>query len=74
MVVGWKPTADRKKKLTTLTHDLSQFMLYKLYEHACPADALELTQNFEFAYCKWEGAVWGRKIPEDGPQPIGYSR
>jgi len=74
IVVGCERTADRKKKLSTFTYDLSRCMFCGLCEDACPADALELTQDFELAFYHREGAIWNRKMLEEGPQPICYSR
>jgi len=38
-------------------------------EDACPVDALELTQDFELASYTREGAIWDRKMLEEGPHP-----
>lgn len=74
ITVGWERTADRKKRLTTFTYDLSRCMFCGLCEDACPGDALELTQDFEIAYYSREGMIWDRQMLEQGPQPVHYSR
>lgn len=74
IVVGSERGPDRKKRLTTFTFDLSRCMFCGLCEDACASDALELTQDFEFAYYSREGMVWDREMLENGPQPTRYSR
>ena len=74
IVVGWDRTADRKKVLTTFTYDLSRCMFCGLCEDACPVDALELTQDFEIAHYSRDGMIWDRKMLEEGPRPIRYTR
>ncbi len=74
IVVGWARTEDRKKRLTTFTYDLSRCMFCGLCEDACPVDALELTQDFEFANFSREGMIWDRQALEEGPQPARYTR
>jgi len=74
IVVGSERGADRKKRMTSFTFDLSRCMFCGLCEDACASDALELTQDFEIAYYSREGMVWDRKMLEEGPQPTRYSR
>lgn len=74
IVVGWERTEDRKKKLTTFTYDLSRCMFCGLCEDACPVDALELTQDFEIAHYNRDGMIWDRKMLEEGPRPVRYTR
>jgi len=64
----------RRKELTTFTYDTSRCMFCGLCEDACPADALELTQDFELASYTREGAIWDRKTLEEGPQPTVYKK
>src|SRR6266487_2060384 len=74
IVVGWERTEDRRKKLTTFTYDLSRCMFCGMCEDACPVDALELTQDFELAHYNREGMIWDRRMLEEGPAPVHYSR
>jgi NADH-quinone oxidoreductase subunit I len=62
----------RRKELTTFTYDTSRCMFCGLCEDACPVDALELTQDFELASYTREGAIWDRKMLEEGPHPKKY--
>ena len=62
----------RRKELTTFTYDTSRCMFCGLCEDACPVDALELTQDFELANYTREGAIWDRKMLEEGPHPKKY--
>ena len=62
----------RRKELTTFTYDTSRCMFCGLCEDACPVDALELTQDFEMASYSREGAVWDRRMLEEGPKPSKY--
>ncbi len=62
----------RRKELTTFTYDTSRCMFCGLCEDACPVDALELTQDFELAAYTREGAIWDRKMLEEGPKPAPY--
>jgi len=63
----------RRKELTTFTFDTSRCMFCGLCEDACPVDALELTQDFELASYSREGAIWDRKMLEEGPRPTRYA-
>jgi NADH-quinone oxidoreductase subunit I len=63
----------RRKELTTFTYDTSRCMFCGLCEDACPVDALELTQDFEMASYSREGAIWDRRMLEEGPQPTKYT-
>ena len=75
IVVGWeRDDATRRKVLTEFTYDTSRCMFCGLCEDACPTDALELTQDFEMAYCSREGAIWDRHRLEEGPTPARYTR
>ncbi len=62
----------RRKELTTFTYDTSRCMFCGLCEDACPVDALELTQDFELASYTRKGAIWDRKMLEEGPHPKKY--
>jgi NADH-quinone oxidoreductase subunit I len=62
----------RRKELTYFTYDLSRCMFCGLCEDACPVDALELTQDFELASYSREGAIWDRRMLEEGPRPKRY--
>ena len=62
----------RRKELTTFTYDTSRCMFCGMCEDACPVDALELTQDFELAAYSREGAIWDRKMLEEGPKPTQY--
>lgn len=62
----------RRKELTFFTYDTSRCMFCGLCEDACPVDALELTQDFELASYTREGAIWDRKMLEEGPHPKKY--
>ena len=62
----------KKKELVTFTFDTSRCMFCGLCEDACPTDALELTQDFEMASYTREGAIWDRKMLEEGPVPTRY--
>jgi NADH-quinone oxidoreductase subunit I len=62
----------RRKELTTFTYDTSRCMFCGLCEDACPVDALELTQDFELASYSREGAIWDRRMLEEGPRPARY--
>jgi len=37
-------------------------------------DALELTQDFELASYNRLGMIWDRKMLEEGPAPVRYTR
>jgi ferredoxin len=45
--LGWARPEDRKKRLTSFTHDLSRCMFCGLCQDACPVDAPGLTLDFE---------------------------
>ena len=62
----------RRKDLTAFTFDTSRCMFCGLCEDACPTDALELTQDFELASYSRDGAIWDRRMLEDGPRPEKY--
>src|SRR5512136_931396 len=62
----------RRKELTDFTYDTSRCMFCGLCEDACPVDALELTQDFELANYTREGAIWDRRMLEEGPKPTRY--
>lgn len=62
----------RRKELTNFTYDISRCMFCGQCEDACPADALELTQDFELAGYSREGMIWDRKMLEEGPHPTRY--
>ena len=66
--------ASGRKKMTTYTVDLSRCMFCGLCEDACSTDAIELTQDFEFALYSREGLVLDREQLERGPQPTVYQR
>ena len=73
IVVGTERNeATRRKELTIFTYDLSRCMFCGLCEDACPVDALELTQDFEFAQYSREGLIWDRQMLEEGPRPTHY--
>ncbi len=75
IVVGWaRDEVSRRKVLTTFTYDLSRCMFCGCCEDACPTDCLELTQDFELAYYTREGAIWDRRMLEEGPTPVRYTR
>ena len=75
IVVGWaRDEVSRRKVLTTFTYDLSRCMFCGCCEDACPTDCLELTQDFEMAYYTREGAIWDRRMLEEGPTPVRYTR
>jgi NADH-quinone oxidoreductase subunit I len=74
IVVESERGADRKKRMTSFTFDLSRCMFCGLCEDACTSDALELTQDFEIACYSRAGMVWDRRMLEEGPQPTRYSR
>ncbi len=67
-----RDAATGRKKLTTYTVDLSRCMFCGLCEDACSTDAIELTQDFEFALYSREGLVLDREALERGPQPTVY--
>jgi NADH-quinone oxidoreductase subunit I len=62
----------RRKELTTYTFDTSRCMFCGLCQEACPTDALELTQDFELASYSRHGAIWDRRMLEEGPRPATY--
>jgi NADH-quinone oxidoreductase subunit I len=62
----------RRKELTDFTYDTSRCMFCGLCEDACPVDALELTQDFEMASYTRSGAIWDRRMLEEGPQTTKY--
>ena len=72
MVGSERNEQTRRKELTTFTYDTSRCMFCGLCEDACPVDALELTQDFELASYTREGAIWDRKMLEEGPHPKKY--
>lgn len=73
IVVGWERNPETKRKdLVTFTYDTSRCMFCGLCEDACPVDALELTQDFELASYSREGAIFDRKILEEGIRPTKY--
>ena len=63
----------KRKELTGFTFDISRCMFCGMCEDACPADALELTQDFELAQYSREGLVWDREMLEQGPRPTVYT-
>jgi NADH-quinone oxidoreductase subunit I len=65
---------SKKKELTTFTYDTSRCMFCGLCEEACSTDALELTQDYEFAQYEREGMVFDRERLERGPEPTVYAR
>ena len=62
----------RRKELTDFTYDTSRCMFCGLCEDACPVDALELPQDFEMASYTRSGAIWDRRMLEEGPQTTKY--
>jgi NADH-quinone oxidoreductase subunit I len=62
----------RRKELTDFTYDTSRCMFCGLCEDACPVDALELTQDFEMAGYTRSGAIWDRRMLEEGPRTTKY--
>ena len=62
----------RRKELTNFTYDISRCMFCGSCEDACPADALELTQDFELAGYSRKDMIWDRKMLEEGPHPTRY--
>ncbi len=67
-----RDAATGRKKLTTYTVDLSRCMFCGLCEDACSTDAIELTQDFEFALYSRDGLILDREALERGPQPTVY--
>jgi NADH-quinone oxidoreductase subunit I len=74
VVTSVRNEKTRRKELTEFTYDTSRCMFCGLCEDACPTDALELTQDFEMASYTREGAIWDRKMLEEGPLPTRYHR
>lgn len=73
IVVGSRRNEQtRRKELTTFTYDTSRCMFCGLCEDACPTGCLELTQDFELASYTRDGAVWDRRMLEEGPKPKVY--
>jgi NADH-quinone oxidoreductase subunit I len=64
----------RKKVLTSWTIDVSRCMFCGLCEEACSTDALELSQDYEFALYSREGLVLDRARLEKGSTPTVYSK
>jgi NADH-quinone oxidoreductase subunit I len=73
IVVGWvRNEKTKRKEMIDFTYDTSRCMFCGLCEDACPVDCLELTQDFELASYSREGAIWDRKMLEEGPKPARY--
>ena len=72
VVTSIRNPETRRKELTEFTYDTSRCMFCGLCEDACPVDALELTQDFEFAQYSREGLIWDRQMLEEGPRPTHY--
>jgi len=73
IVVGWeRNAATKKKEMVTFTYDTSRCMFCGLCEDACPTDCLELSQDFELASYTREGAIFDRKVLEDGVEVTKY--
>jgi NADH-quinone oxidoreductase subunit I len=64
----------KRKELTTFSYDTSRCMFCGLCEEACSTDALELTQDYEFALYNRDGMVFNRSRLEQGPEPTVYAR
>jgi NADH-quinone oxidoreductase subunit I len=72
VVTSVRNEKTKRKDLVDFTYDTSRCMFCGLCEDACPVDALELTQDFELAAYSREGAIWDRKMLEEGPRPTQY--
>jgi NADH-quinone oxidoreductase subunit I len=72
VVTSIRNAETRRKELTEFTYDTSRCMFCGLCEDACPVDALELTQDFEFAQYSRDGLIWDRQMLEEGPRPTHY--
>lgn len=64
----------KRKELTSFSYDTSRCMFCGLCEEACSTDALELTQDYEFALYERNGMVFNRQRLEKGPEPTVYAR
>ena len=71
-VTSERDPVTKRKKMVSYTVDLSRCMFCGLCEDACSTDAIELTQDFEFALYSREGLVLDREQLERGPQQTVY--
>jgi NADH-quinone oxidoreductase subunit I len=74
VVKSVRDEATKKKKLTTWSVDLSRCMFCGLCEDACPTEALDLSQDYEFALYSRDGLVLDREKIEKGTNPAVYER
>jgi NADH-quinone oxidoreductase subunit I len=74
VVKSIRDEATKKKKMTTWSVDLSRCMFCGLCEDACPTDALEMSQDYEFALYSRDGLVLDREQLEKGTEPTVYQR